>query len=247
MGGRYALLSLPGRSDVSDGNSLSPVRITFFGDSIFVGQGVSIYRGWVTQIAQYLDDYGSRIGREFLVTNASVNGRTTRQALEDMPYSVQSHGVDILVVQFGLNDCNYWATDLGLPRVSVGAFRENLREIIQRGFNVGACRVIFNNNHPTSRSTDLIPRTKMTYEDSNLVYCDEIRSLASDLGQNVHFQDVHRYFTEITQASGRPIDNYLLADGLHLSFEGHNAYYRLMQPVIIKAVEEFLAQPTTEA
>lgn len=232
---------------MSECNNSDLVRITFFGDSIFVGQGVSIYRGWVTRIAQFLDEYGEKIGKEFLVTNASVNGRTTRQALEDMPYTVQSHGVDILVIQFGLNDCNYWATDRGLPRVSLGAFRENLREIIQRGFKFGARRILLNNNHPTSRCTDLLPWTSLTYEESNQAYCEEIRSLAASLGPNVFFQDIHKYFAELTQTSGLPIRNYLLADGLHLNTAGHNAYYQFMQPAIARAVGELLEQTTTDA
>lgn len=223
-------------------NTSNPVRVTFFGDSIFVGQGVSIYRGWVTRIAEYLDDYGRRLGKDFLVTNASVNGRTTRQALEDMPYSVQTAGVDILVVQFGLNDCNYWLTDKGLPRVSSGAFAENLREIIDRGFNFGASCVILNNNHPTSRIKDILPGTNITYEDSNQRYCEKIRSLVPSLGGRVCFQDVYQHFSDLLRSSGKPINDFLLADGLHLSIEGHEAYYQLMLPVVIKAVDDFLGK-----
>src|SRR6185437_14172947 len=100
------------------------VRVTFFGDSICVGQGVSIYRGWVTRLAEELDTH-CNVRAKLIVTNASVNGRTTRQALEDMPYNVQGHGVDLIVIQFGLNDCNYWLTDRGNPRVSLEAFKAN--------------------------------------------------------------------------------------------------------------------------
>ena len=31
----------------------APVKVTFFGDSTCVGQGVSIYQGWVTKIAKH--------------------------------------------------------------------------------------------------------------------------------------------------------------------------------------------------
>ena len=160
-------------------------RITFFGDSIFAGQGVSIYRGWVTQIAQFVDEYGAATGQDLLVTNSSINGRTTRQALEDMPYSVQSHGVDILVVQLGLNDCNYWATDNGLPRVSIGAFVENLKEFCaERSLQ----KILVNNNHPTSRLQKYFG-TKLTYEDSNRAYTT-IADMAKELGSDIQFQDV---------------------------------------------------------
>jgi acyl-CoA thioesterase I len=115
-----------------------PLRVVFFGDSICVGQGVSLFKGWVTKIASGLDLLSQEIGREIVVVNASVNGNTTRQALERMPYEVQSHGVDILLTQFGLNDCNLWLTDGGLPRVSADAFAANLKEIIARGRRFGA-------------------------------------------------------------------------------------------------------------
>ena len=220
------------------------IRVTFFGDSIFVGQGVSLYRGWVTRIAQYFDEYGERTGQEFLITNASVNGRTTRQALEDMPYSIQTQGVDILVVQFGLNDCNYWVSDHGLPRVRLGAFTENLKEIIQRGERFGAKKIFLNNNHPTSRTKENIPGTKITYEDSNRDYSRAIAEMTSDLGPQVEFQDVGSYFDKLISKSGGNIEQYLLADGLHLSPLGHEAYYELMQPLILRAVKDILRTKT---
>jgi len=82
------------------------LKLTFFGDSICVGQGVSIYRDWITRIAESLDSYVRGKGFDVLVKNSSVSGRTARQVLEDMPYHIQSSGVDLLVIQFGLNDCN---------------------------------------------------------------------------------------------------------------------------------------------
>lgn len=213
-------------------------RITFFGDSIFAGQGVSIYRGWVTQIAQFVDEYGATTGQDLLVTNSSINGRTTRQALEDMPYSVQSHGVDILVVQFGLNDCNYWATDNGLPRVSMGAFVENLKEIVARGKKFGAQKILVNNNHPTSRSQKIFPGTSITYEDSNRAYSQAIADMAKELGPDIQFQDVYTHFNSLTENTNLSIDQFLLADGLHLNQAGHDAYYELMRPVILSAIED---------
>lgn len=222
--------------------TMPAIRITFFGDSIFVGQGVSIYRGWVTKIAQYLDELGKETGREFLVTNASANGRTTRQALEDMPYSVQSNGVDILVVQFGFNDCNYWVTDRGLPRVSIGAYKENLREIVNRGIKFGAYRILLNNNHPTSRTKELMPHTTITYEESNQQYCQAVTSLAAELGDQVLFQDINGYFKKMLRQYPENSSKYILEDGLHLSAEGHEIYYELMRPIIFSAVNDFLAK-----
>lgn len=214
------------------------MRITFFGDSICVGQGVSLYNGWVNLVARFIEEYGQSIGKNFLVTNASVNGRTTRQALEDMPYSIQSSGVDILIVQFGLNDCNYWASDNGLPRVSLGAYIENIREIIRRGQRSGARRILLNNNHPTSRSTDKMPGTQITYEESNIEYSNAIAEIARDLDPSVKFQNIHQYFCNLIAEHNCEINRYLLNDGLHLNANGHAVYYDYLAPIILSAIQD---------
>ena len=214
----------------------APIKVTFFGDSTCVGQGVSIYQGWVTKIANYFDEYGEKLNREILVSNSSINGRTSRQALEDMPYHIQSQGIDILVVQFGLNDCNYWATDRGLPRVSLAGFVENIREIISRGERFGSHRILLNNNHPTSRDKAIMPGTAMTYEASNASYNAALRKLAANLPQSVLFQDVESFFKDNIHAQ-EPIEKFLLSDGLHPSAAGHEQYFRLMCPIIQDAVD----------
>ena len=146
---------------------IKPIRVTFFGDSICVGQGVSIHAGWVARIGRQLDRIARKYDREILVTNASVNGSTTRQALERMPYEIQSQNVDVLIIQFGLNDCNYWLTDRGMPRVSPTAFEANLKEIILRGKNFGSKYIFLNSNHPTIRDFEFLPETSITYEQSS--------------------------------------------------------------------------------
>jgi len=217
----------------------NPLRIVFFGDSICVGQGVSLYKGWVTRIAQELDELSEQHGREIIVVNSSINGRITRQALEDMPYHVQSNGVDIMIVQFGMNDCNYWESDKGLPRVSKKAFRANLEEIIERGENFGAKRIILNNNHPTSRNKEIFPQTNLTYQKSNEEYSQIIRELALELNDKITFNDVEAHFNE-KLAQGHNIEDYLLSDQLHLSEKGHQIYYDFLSKQIKKTALELI-------
>jgi len=215
------------------------LRVTFFGDSICVGQGVSIYRGWVARLAEELDTRCGSDTVKLLVTNASVNGRTTRQALEDMPYHVQSHGVDMIVVQFGLNDCNYWLTDKGNPRVSLDAFKANLREIITRARTCGARKVLLNTNHPTLRNQGIIPGTTITYEQSSKIYNSAIRNLADELGEAVIFQDIERYFDHLI-AGGVSLESLLLDDGLHLSEVGHDNYLDFVGPRVKSALDSLI-------
>ena len=214
------------------------LKITFFGDSIFTGQGVSIYKSWVSKIANFLDEYSKNFKYDFLITNSSVNGRTTRQALEDMQYQVMSQGVDILVIQFGLNDCNYWLTDAGMPRVSKGAYIANIKEIIDRGFAAGAKQILLNNNHPTSRTIDIIPGTDITFEESNKEYSNAISQECLKFGPRVRFQNIYKSFKDVLHQSNTDIKDFLLEDGLHLSVKGHETYLNIMQPVIINSIEE---------
>lgn len=109
------------------------MKIVAFGDSITYGDTGDHKqphpRRWTTLLAE-------KTGHE--VVNKGVNGDTTRLALERFPADVQESGADVVLIQFGYNDCNHWDTDHGLPRVSLGAFRENLEEMVGRArqFNI---------------------------------------------------------------------------------------------------------------
>jgi lysophospholipase L1-like esterase len=221
------------------GQSMSgeSVRVTFFGDSVCVGQGVSIYRGWVTRIAGKLDEVAAEWNGEIIVTNSSVNGSTTRQALERMPYDVQSHGVDILIVQFGLNDCNYWQTYGGLPRVSPEGYAANLKEIVERGRMFGARKVFLHNNHPTTRTTLKFSKTDVTYEDSNRQYNAIVREVAGGFGPTVIFTDIEAEFDRVTERQPARLGALLLPDGLHLSATGHALYFDLVCDKIVDAAK----------
>ena len=211
-------------------------RVVFFGDSICVGQGISLHKSWVARLAAYIDE---RLGPEFVVVNASINGSTTRQGLERMPYEVQSQGVAILIVQFGMNDCNYWGSDNGLPRVSEKAFAANLEEIIQRGLRFGARRILVNTNHPTTRDSEpVVSAAAITYEDSNRRYNTIIRDVASSMDDHVLLNDVERSFHDLTGGKREALARLLLDDGLHLALSGHDAYYRVILPKLESALAE---------
>lgn len=218
------------------------LRVTFFGDSICVGQGVSIHSGWVTRTASLLDEISVSAGWEVVVTNASVNGNTTRQALERMPYDVQSHGVDVLIVQFGMNDCNYWQSDCGVPRVSKGAFAANLEEIIQRGRIFGAKQIFLHTNHPTTRTSDIFPYADVSYEDSNRAYNSIIRNVAAKHESVVRFNDIEEIFLNYAGMDETKADALLLSDKLHLSKLGHDLYFESVSGVIANCVKNILSE-----
>ncbi len=218
-----------------------PIKIIFFGDSICVGQNLSIHKGWVTRISARLAEMHDPHA-QVIVMNASANGRTTRLALEAMPYEVQSQNAQLIILQFGINDCNYWQTDYGVPRVSPKAFEANLDEIITRAFNRDVKKVLINTNHPTGLTDTIMCGTSISYQDSNALYNEIIRRVAQKGDERVVLNDIERFFLEHSSGDRKKLEELLLPapDLLHLSDKGHELYYRYIGPVVEAAVNELL-------
>lgn len=158
-----------------------------------------------------------------LVESRSINGNTTRQALERLSYDVTSHHPDAVYVQFGINDCNCWATDFGDCRVSVDAYRANLAEIVTKCRTAGTRRVILGTNHACRLGPEYSARLDQ--------YNGVARSVATALG--LALVDVARVW---------PGDSDLLVpDGVHLSEKGHDFYYALLRPVLLEQVGEAMS------
>ena len=204
--------------------------VIFFGDSICYGQYVSPNKIWIVKIANEL----ARLGKDLWINNIAHSGDTTRVALEKMPFDVQSHGADIFYTQFGMNDCTYWQTDQGVPRVSKKAFEANLLEIIERARIFGAQKVLLGTNHISSKTEDF-GFVKLSYQDSNSDYNDVIRQVA-DKTDSVLIDHEKSFEKEIEK--GIKLDELLLDDQIHLSEKGHNIYYNTVFPIIQKYVEE---------
>lgn len=176
------------------------MKVVVFGDSIGEGQWVSPHRGWVHLLSEAIPDV--------LVVNASQNGDTTRTALLRMSHDVP--GCDVIVVQFGLNDCNEWVTEDGAVRVYPESFAANLYEIAQRA---SPARVILHTNHRTNKGAE--------YDRRALRYNELIRGVATRIGSIlVDFE----------------LLSVPLLDGLHPSPEGHQVYAQTAIPVIQKAL-----------
>lgn len=214
-------------------NTPRELRFAFFGDSICVGQGVSAHRTWAVRLAARIESELASLGRRVCVLNPSINGETTRRALERMAFDIQASGVDAILIQFGLNDANRWESDRGLPRVSEAAFAANLHEMIDRARAFGAGRVLLNTNHPTSRDKAPYAHYPATYEDGNRRYSEVIRQVARDV-EGVVLNDITAAFDQAVQ-SGTPLEHLLLADGLHLSEAGHDVYLKALTPTVLEA------------
>ena len=211
------------------------VTVVFYGDSITEGQYVEAPMRWVDLVSDRLQSRYRDSRFELRLLARGVSGETTRQGLERFPRDLQVHTPDVVTLQFGLNDCNCWQTDQGLPRVSEAAYRANLVEMVTRARHFGASEVILSNNHTTLRHQTL--PDGLTLEQRRQRYNELLADVAAETG--VTFCDVDAAFRGLDRDA---LSRLLLPspDWLHLSEEGHRVYAAVVGPVVERAMEKAL-------
>jgi acyl-CoA thioesterase-1 len=227
---------------MTDPSSELSRRIIFFGDSICFGQGVSTNQTWVTRLAIAAENVYGTGDDAPVVYNLSVNGQTARQALERIAYDVQSHGVDLMVLQFGLNDCNYWVTDRGLPRVGEQSFIASLHEIIDRAIWFGAKRILIHTNHLTTKVLEKKDFFVVSYAESNRRYNELIRKVARAAPPQVQLVDIEAEWDRRLAEGRMQVQDLLFRDGIHLNAAGHLLYYEIVSPPFLEAVRAIYAE-----
>lgn len=212
------------------------LKIVFFGDSITEGQYMNTTHRWTNLISNGLKKEIFHTPVNFIIRNCGISGQTTREALLRFPKDVQVEHPDVLVVQFGLNDCNCWATDQGLPRVSEFSFEANLSEMVNRARHFGIKHIILSTNHKTLRN-NVLPNGG-TLEKQRLHYNSLIRKTAQTV--NVTLCDIALEFDKIKD---KDLQEYLLPDPdlLHLSQKGHQYYAESIKPYIDKEIQTILS------
>jgi lysophospholipase L1-like esterase len=221
---------------ISHTNPLKPAQLlttVFMGDSITEGQYVHPPQRWVDIVSSELVKSYLESSLNLVFVTKGVSGETSRQGLERFPADVQVHTPDLVTIQFGLNDCNCWATDLGLPRVSEAAYRANLVEMIDRSRRFGAQKIILSNNHRTLRQKPLL--NGRTLEDQRKAYNLIVADVARETG--VQFCDIESEFRDLSR---RELEGELLPypDWLHLSHLGHQRYARKLLPYVACGIRE---------
>ena len=222
---------------------LKPLKSFYvFGDSICTGQRISIHDTWVTDLSLQLQNF---FKDKFSITvqNASVNGNTTRQALERMSFDICANNSDFLMVQFGMNDCNYWNSGKGLPRVSQNSFMSNLEEIVLTAFKNNIKNVFVNTNHPSLLGPFEV-KPSLKHSEMNATYNELIRKVFKKLyrsNKNLTLIDIEKLWKDYLIIYKRKrLSNFLMDDKIHLSKEGHKLYKDLVIPKIINNLKTFL-------
>lgn len=203
-------------------------KFYIFGDSICFGQHVSLHDTWAVRISSYIS---TAIYPTCVVQNASINGNTTDMAMIRFEQDILSHRPDFLMIQFGMNDCNYWETDGGKPRVEPVIFRSNLMKMVSDAVEHGVKHIFLNTNHP-SRKGEFRHVPGLLYEDSNAFYNHIIRDVCKELLElkfAISLIDIEKEFTRYLELNkDLRLSDLLLQDGIHLSRRGHDFYYQVI-------------------
>ena len=225
------------------------LRVLHMGDSITSGQFVDPKIRWTALIEEKLRvAFGPGVTESI---HSGVPGDTSRMGLERFPTDVQDHEPDLVTLQFGMNDCNCWRSDRGLPRVSEAAFKANLTEMIERCRTFGVRHLILATN-PRSLRRGVVPPSAEPFEEANARYSELTREVAAETG--IELCDVRKGFEPVGDArlvellQGPP-------DLLHLSATGNDFYANLLWPSVLSAVAGLLgvaapalpASPNTQA
>jgi len=218
-------------------NSPDHITLVFFGDSITEGQYVHHSLRWTEVISVRLkEQFANRFdpNRQYHYVHG-ISGETTRQALERFPRQVQQLAPEVLTIQFGLNDCNCWDTDRGVPRVSEAAYQANLAEMVERARRFGTRQIILSTNHPTLRHRPMI--SGETLEQRRTKYNEIVRDVARQ--SQVTLCDIEAAFAF---ANREQLADLLLPepDVLHLSASGHKIYADAIMPALTTAVQAVL-------
>lgn len=218
---------------------MKKLTLLHMGDSITFGQYVDPALRWSSLVANEIRD---RTAGAFELTsvNHGISGETTRMGLERYPKDVQEVGAHVQTLQFGMNDCNCWQTDHGLPRVSERAFRANFHEMIARSRRFNVAKLILMTN-PRSLRVSALPSGE-PYDDANARYSAIIREIAKEEG--LPLCDIRAAFDTLSPAT---LTDYLLPapDLLHLSPAGNRFYADTIFPYIQQAINELI--PSFEA
>lgn len=101
-------------------------KILVFGDSLSAAYGIEPEEGWVTLLAERLQNRSYPV----TVANASVSGETTSGGLARLPAALQAHQPDLVILELGGND--------GLRGLPVPQMRSNLQQMIELSLASGA-------------------------------------------------------------------------------------------------------------
>ena len=195
-------------------------KIVFFGDSVTYGYGVNNTRESFYARIDYVMKAG--VYGDVVTVNAGVSGDDTSEAL-DRVKEVALSNPDILVIAFGLNDCQ-------ADRVDPAMFRKNLIKIIS--FFPRDTKILL------ATSNTFMETGQPMWKDLNSaldLYMDEVKTLAKE--RNYPLIDVQSAWKDHLRQDSRSLES-MYADPTHPSAKGHKLIFETYMNVLRKIIME---------
>ena len=195
----------------------APRTIVFFGDSVTFGYGVDTEtESFYALIGKIMK---SGIYGDVLTVNAGVSGEDTSEALGRISTDLAAHNPDIVVIAFGLNDCQN-------KTMTPGKFRENINKMIeaipsQTEILLATSNSFMETGQPFRKDfNDLLePYTKAT------------RNIAREKGLTLI--DVNDAWDDYLNKNKKNMES-LYVDPTHPSAKGHRLIYATYMDVLRK-------------
>ena len=205
-------------------NWKNQIRFHFISDSIS-SQHIGNFENWLTSLSIELNN------RDITLMNYGVNGDTSRLVFNRLHYDVLSKSPAYVMVQFGLNDCNRWATESDYERVMPNSFKSNIEELLIKIYQKEPKKIFILTNHPTL--------LEKSYDIRNKEYNEVIRKIfykLKDKIESLNLIDIEREWIKIIDNSEFNLNNLLIANGFHLSKSGNEIYKKYLIEEVIKSL-----------
>lgn len=160
------------------------------------------------------------------VVNAGIGGDNTTQGRARFEKDVLAYRPDIVLIQFGLNDCYVdVANGEGAPRVSLVDYQDNLRYFVETLKKRGSQPILMTPN-PGMWTADSKARLnkppyktdeRWGYNVLNAEYAASVREIARDF--DVPLIDIYQWYLDYDAVEGQDAST-LFLDGIHPGVEG---------------------------
>ena len=192
------------------------LSVVFFGDSVTFGYGIEDKaESFYTRISNIMKTgmYGN-----VSTVNAGVSGDDTFQALKRISSDVLIHEPDIVIIAFGLNDCQN-------KSITVQKFSENINAIINA---IPSAEIILATSNTFMDSGQSLWKE---LNDSLELYMMEIREIARV--KKLTLIDVYAAWENHLRQDSRHMES-MYIDATHPSAKGHSLIYETYMNVLRK-------------
>jgi acyl-CoA thioesterase-1 len=207
--------------------SPEPVRWIFHGDSITHGAVHTM--GW----RSYSEIFAERIRWELkrsgdLVLNAAYSGFTTEDLLASFDMQVVKFEPHVVFLMIGMNDCG---KENGKSKVSLAAYKKNLRELVARTRSINGAIAVLQTTCPIQM--ELAPNRRLHPR-----YMDAVREIAASTESPLIDHHLH-WTNEIDRRVHRLAA--WMSDAIHPNELGH----RVFAETIFKSLRIFDPESAT--